>query len=680
MHDLHLLADFLIIVSLSVIVVWLFHKIKLPSLVGFLAAGVLIGPGGMAVIADPSEVELLAEIGVVLLLFSIGLEFSLRDLMRIRRLVFGGGGMQLLGTAAIVAGIAMGVGIAWNVSLFWGALVGLSSTAIVLSLLQQSGQLSAVHGQGMLGILIFQDLAVVALILLAPIMAGQAPGAKEVAFIFLKAFGVIVGLMLLATYVYPWFIEKVVKTRQRELFTLLTILVGVGTAYLSGLAGLSLALGAFLAGLVISESPYSHQMLSEVLPFRDLFNSLFFVSVGMLFSPTVFMNMPFELIGLIVAVFVIKALIAGTVILVLGYGLRVAVLVGIGLAQVGEFSFVLAREGLRVELLSPDQYSVFLAVSVITMAATPLLFRLAEWLAERTEFAKPSRLERLLAPSRRVEAVHHDGTEQDLEDHVIVVGYGLNGKNVARVLRRIAVPYVIVEMNSKTVRDKRDEEPIYFGDAARQPILKHLGIEQARSLVVAIGDAPTTRRIVAQARRLNPELFIVVRTRYEREVDDLYELGASEVIPEEFETSLELVGSVLESYGASPVDILREKDRIRREAYGFLRMPRAPEQSRTRLTLKQLIGRSEADIIRVPRGGAVEGKTLRELNLRAETGASIVGVVRQNDLEINPPANWILKGWDELVILGKGPQVARAREMVSRVEEEVAAESNSTNE
>jgi CPA2 family monovalent cation:H+ antiporter-2 len=663
MHDMHLLADFLIIMSLSVVVVWLFHKIKLPALVGFLAAGVLIGPGGFGLIANPEEIELLAEIGVVLLLFSIDLEFSLRDLMRIRRLVFGGGGLQLLGTMAVVTGIATTIGFAWNVSVFWGALVALSSTAIVLSLLQQSGELSSVHGQGMLGILIFQDLAVVALILLAPIIAGQAPSALAVAFIFLKAFGVIVGLWLLATYVYPWIIERVVKTRQRELFTLLTILVGVGTAYLSGLAGLSLALGAFLAGLVISESPYSHQMLSEVLPFRDLFNSLFFVSVGMLFAPAVFMEMPLKLGGLIVAAFVVKALVAGLVVLVLGYGLRVAVLVGIGLAQVGEFALVLAREGLRVELLSPGQYSVFLAVSVITMAATPLLFRLAEWVAERTDFAGSSRFQRLLAPSQSSDQA---GNKEPLEDHVIIVGYGLNGKNVARVLRRINVAYVIVEMNAETVRRMKDDEPIYFGDAARTPILEHLAIGRARSVVVAIGDAPTTRRIVAQARKLNEDLVIVVRTRYEREVDDLYELGASEVIPEEFETSLTMVGSVLESYGASPVDILREKDRIRREAYGLLRMPRVADESRTRMTLKQLIGRSEADIVRIPRGGSVEGKTLRELNLRADTGASIVGVIREGDLEINPASDWVLNGWDELVLIGKGAEVAQSREVLTR--------------
>ncbi len=560
MHGIPLLTDFLIIVAVSVVVVWVFHRVRLPALVGFLVAGVLVGPGGLGLIANSHEIEVLAELGVILLLFSIGLEFSLRDLVRIRRAVLGGGSLQLLGTLAVVAAGAVAVGVAWNVSIFWGALVGLSSTAIVLNLLQSSGQLSSVHGQAMLGILIFQDLAVVALILLAPIVAGQAPGVGQIALILAEAAGVVVALWLGARYVFPWVIERVVKTRQRELFTLLTVLVGVGTAYLSGLAGLSLALGAFLAGLLISESPYSHQMLSEVLPFRDLFNSLFFVSVGMLFDPAVFTRMPVIVGGLIVAVVVVKAVIAGGAALGLGYGTRVGVLVGLGLAQVGEFSFVLAREGLRVELLTRAQYSVFLAVSVVTMAATPLLFRLAERLARHADFGAPRFL-----PERP--------SHEQLSDHVIIVGYGLNGRSVARVLRDVEASYAIVEMNARTVSWAKDDEPICFGDAARKPILEHLGVSRARALVVTIGDAPTTRRIVAAAHALNPHLYIVARTRYARDADSLYDLGATEVIPEEFETSLGLVSAVLASYGAGAAEIVREQDRIRRDANDLLRPP-----------------------------------------------------------------------------------------------------------
>ncbi|MFW5967909.1 MAG: cation:proton antiporter, partial [Persicimonas sp.] len=545
MHDVHILADFLLILALSVVVVWVFHKLKLPALVGFLGAGVLIGPGGFGFIQSSTTIDLLAEIGIVLLLFSIGLEFSFKDLVRIRRMVVGGGGLQLGITAAVAGLVTYLIGFDVNVAILWGALIGLSSTAIVLNLLQKSGELNAVHGQGMLGILLFQDMAVVGLILLVPILGGEAMGPVDIGLVFAKAIAVVVALWIVASYIYPKILERIVRTRQRELFTLVTILAAVGTAYLAGLAGLSLALGAFLGGLVISESPYSHHMLSEVLPFRDLFNAVFFVSVGMLFKPTPFLEAPGMVIGLIAGALVLKAVIAAGVIVVLGYGLRVGVLVGLGVAQVGEFSFILAKEAMEFDLLDPDSYSIFLAVSLVTMGATPLLFRVSDWLATRVEEAGSSRLEPLLAPTRHIDEA---GTEEErpTEDHVIIVGYGLNGRNVARVLRRIEVPYVIVEMNSRTVRDLRGEEPIYFGDAARQPILEHLGVKQAHALVVAIGDAPTTRRIVALARQMNPELYLVVRTRYAREVDTLAELGASEVIPEEFETSLALVGAVLE--------------------------------------------------------------------------------------------------------------------------------------
>ncbi len=569
MHDLHLLADFSVIVAISVVVVWLFHKIKLPSLVGFLVAGALIGPGGFGLIESRGEIDLLAEIGVVLLLFSIGLEFSLKQLWKIRRLVFGGGGLQMLVTGTIVTGAAIWAGFDANIAILFGALVALSSTAIVLNLLQKSGELDAVHGQGMLGVLIFQDLAVVVLILLVPLLAGESSGAVEVALVLAKALGVVVGMWVAASYIFPWVLERVVKTRQRELFTLVTILAAIGTAYIAGLAGLSLALGSFLAGLIISESPYSHQMLSEVLPFRDLFNSIFFVSVGMLFQPAIFGEMPLELLGLILAAFTLKALVAGGAIYVLGYGIRVAVLVGLGLAQIGEFAFVLANEALRVDLLEPKQYSIFLGVSVVTMASTPLLMKLADILARRLEGRMPGAVEQTLAKTHQGEEL--GGKDAHLSEHVIVVGYGLNGRNVARVLRHQGVPFVVLEMNPNTVRACEEHMPIYYGDATRHPVLEHFDLKHARALVVAIGDAATTRRIVAQAHEMNPDMSIIVRTRYVSEMNDLYDLGASEVIPEEYETSLALVGSVLETYGVGATEILAEKELIRGDAYESLR-------------------------------------------------------------------------------------------------------------
>jgi CPA2 family monovalent cation:H+ antiporter-2 len=661
MHGLHILADFLMIFGVAIAVVWFFHRIKIPSLVGFLAAGVLIGPGGLGLIAQRSDIDLLAEIGVVLLLFSIGLEFSLKDLIRIRDLVLGAGGLQLTVTGGLVCGIAIAVGYPPGQAVFIGALVGLSSTAIVLSLLQKSGQLSAVHGQAKLGILLFQDLAVVPLILLTPMLAGEIPSAVELSWTIGKVVLVVAGLWLSATYVFPWIIERVVKTQQSELFTLMTVVLALGTAYVSGLAGLSLALGAFLAGLLISESPYSHQILTEVLPFRDVFNSLFFISVGMLFQPAIFLDMPVQLAGLIVGVIIFKAIIIALIVVGMGYGLRVGILAGLGLAQIGEFSFILAKEGMKFDMLDQAEYSIFMAVSVTTMAATPLLFGLARRLSDRVGDAGPSRLERWLSPSRDVSESEQTHGQQQYENHVIIVGYGLNGRNAARVLRRIDVPYVVVEMNPETVRCNRDEVPIYFGDAARRPVLDHLGIDRARAIVVAIADAPTTRRIVSLAHDASDDISIIVRTRYTHEVDGLREIGADQVIPEEFETSLALVGAVLETYGVAPLAILREKDEIRRESYDMLRQAAHPARAEAAMTLEHLVHHADVEVVRMPPNSPLVGATLSDTPLRSEFGVTVIGIMREHRMESNPDRAWTFQDADELVLIGDREELEQAR-------------------
>ncbi|MGM0556359.1 MAG: cation:proton antiporter [Myxococcota bacterium] len=664
MHDLHILAEFLMIFGVAIVVVWLFHRIKLPSLVGFLAAGVLIGPGGLGLIGQRADIDLLAEIGVILLLFSIGLEFSLKDLIRIRKLVLGAGGLQLTLTAGLVYGVASAFGYPTGQAIFIGALAGLSSTAIVLSLLQKSGELSAVHGQAKLGILLLQDIAVVPLILLVPILAGEMPGGSQLAWTAAKVVLVVVGLWLAATYVFPWIIERVVKTQQSELFTLMTVVLALGTAYVSGLAGLSLALGAFLAGLLISESPYSHQILTEVLPFRDVFNSLFFISVGMLFRPSVFLDMPLELGGLILAVMVVKATIVALIIVGMGYGLRVGILTGLGLAQIGEFSFILAKEGMRFDMLSQQDYSIFMAVSVTTMALTPLLFTLAHRLSQRVGRAGPSRIERWLAPTEDVGDSAETHGHQAYEDHVIIVGYGINGRNAARVLSRIDVPYVVVEMNPETVRQHRDDEPIYFGDAARKPVLDHLNIADARALVVAIADAATTRRIVSHARRSSEDLSIIVRTRYVHEVDELRNLGADLVIPEEFETSLALVGAVLETYGVAPLAILREKDEIRRESYDLLRRPGESTPSEHSPTLEHLVHDVNVEVVRVPPSSPLIGETLGSTDIRAKFGVTVIGINRNQQMQTNPDLDWTFQDGDELILIGDRDQVEDARRYI----------------
>jgi CPA2 family monovalent cation:H+ antiporter-2 len=659
MHDLHLFADLVIVLSVALAVAWAFSRLKLPTVVGFLAAGVVLGPGATGAISDPHDVEILAEIGIILLLFSIGLEVSLKELQRLALFVFGGGGLQMCLTAGVAAGGAMAVGYGWRTATFMGLICGLSSTAIVLNELREQDDINSVQGRGMLGVLVFQDLAVVPLILLVPLLGG---GEQQTAawMIVLKAVGVIGSVWAVATYVFPWVAERIVGTRRRELFTMFTVVVAVGTAYASGAAGLSLALGAFLAGLVISESPYSHQMVAEVEPFKDLFNSLFFVSMGLLLKPAVVIEYPLTVAGLVAAVVLVKALIAGLAVGLLGYGLRVAILVGMGLAQVGEFSFILAREGAQVGLLSQTEYGLFIATAVITMSMTPFLLRNSSDIAQRVArlFDGDTPAETDATASGQPPGDSHGQTR--LDDHVIIVGFGTNGRRVARVLKGFEAPYVVAELNPQTVRRHGDDEPIVFGDAAREPILKQLGIQRARALLLTAGDRDSVRRTAATARRLNPDVSIVARTRFLADLPELRDDGATHIVVDEAETSLEMISQALQAYGVPSFDILRERELIRRENLAAADIAGADHgpTATAHPKLASLAGSIDSDVIQI-RAECLPGGAATIDQVLGGIGIKVVARMRSGELEADPAPDSQLEPEDVLVVVG-GPDAVRA--------------------
>ncbi|MRR38561.1 sodium:proton exchanger, partial [bacterium] len=367
----------------AVITVVLLRRLMFPSIIGFLATGILAGPYALGLIKDTHQVEQMAEIGVVLLLFTIGIEFSLKELMRIKHLVFWGGGMQVGVTILIVAALAVAFGSPLPQAAFFGFLVALSSTAILMKLLMDSGEMDTPHGKMALGILIFQDLCVVPLMLFTPFLAGAGDGWTGILLVSAKAVAVVVVAHFGARFAVPWIFEQVVKSRSRELFILTIIFIGFGTAWLTAQVGLSLALGAFIAGLAISESEYSHQALGDLVPFRDAFMSLFFISIGMLLDPMVFFRQPLLLLALIGALVAIKAMVAAGSVLLLGIPARIAIVSGLALAQIGEFSFVLAQTGQQHQLLTPQLYQIFLAVTVASMVCTPFCLKYAPALAEQ---------------------------------------------------------------------------------------------------------------------------------------------------------------------------------------------------------------------------------------------------------------------------------------------------------
>lgn len=662
MTDYNVLSNLLVIFTVSIAVVFVFHQFRLPSIAGFLVAGALIGPHGFNLISDSSTVQVLAEIGVVLLLFTIGIEFSLVQLASLRRLLFIAAPIQVGGVIAIVWSGALLAGVPWQQGIFWGFLLSLSSTAIVLKALAANGESESLHGRAAIGILVFQDLAVVPMILLAPILSSPSESAAFSILLTLGKSVVVVGLVVAAAwYLVPKLLDHIVRSRSRELFLLTIIVLCLGIAWLTSLGGLSLALGAFIAGLVISESEFSHQAMAEVLPFRDSFNSLFFVSIGILMDWRILLEYPALVTGLLVAILAIKFVTGAGAVLAVAVPPRSAVMAGVALAQVGEFSFILAQVGQENKLLTGAPYQVFLAVSVCSMIITPFLMQWSPHLARRAEAMQ--RLRRWFPGRTTAHVLEAEGRHLRIKDHVIIVGYGLNGRNLARVLGETEVPYIALDLDGDTVqRETKHGVPLYYGDATNPNVLRHVKIEDARVLVVAISDPFMARRTVQVARGLNPKLHIVVRTRYLRELEELHQLGADDVVPEEFETSIEIFALVLRTYNMPQEFVTRKAEQVRREGYALLRRSDLPELAHHLRggTLSDV----EVETCRIEEGSPAAGKLLAQLSLRPRTGTSVIARTRAGVTESNPSEKTKLLPGDIVVLLGSRDQIRRAMELI----------------
>jgi CPA2 family monovalent cation:H+ antiporter-2 len=657
-HTPPLFDDLLLILLAAVPVAFLCLKLRMPILVGLMLTGIMIGPYGFGLIKEIEAIEILAEIGVVLLLFTIGLEFSLRRLREMQRLVFVGGGLQVLLTILAAVALETFAGQPINKAIFFGFLFALSSTAIVLKSYVERAEIDAPHGRAGVGILIFQDLSIVLMMLLVPLLGGrQATSPSAIAWTLGTAFLALGGIIAASWFIVPQLLKQVVKMRSPEVFVISVVLICLGTSWLTSQFGLSLALGAFIAGVIIADSEYSHQVVADILPFRDVFNSLFFISIGMLLSVSALMENLATVLILAALLIFGKALIILGIVKFLGYSLRISTMTALGLAQVGEFSFVLAKAG-RAEGLMPDaDYQSFLAASIISMIATPFLIAVAP---------KIGYFLQSLGSDQPVGDVTETGGESaiyKLQNHVIVVGYGLNGRNLSRVLRAVALPYIVLEVNAETVRRAKAEgEQMIFGDGTRREVLHHIGVERASVLVVAISDPAAGRRIVGQARQMNPKLHIIVRTRYVSEIAELLEIGANEVIPEEFETSIEIFSRVLHRYGVTRNIIERQIGEIRRQGYEMLRSSSLPMIHLSEFS-DALDGTATETIFLTDESPAL-GKTLAQLNLRNQTGVTVVAAVRAGATEINPGADFKLQTEDILVLLGATEKIDDARKIL----------------
>lgn len=654
MENIPLLRDIVLLMAVSVPISMVLTRLGLPIIIGFLLTGVIVGPYGTALVTELHRVETLAQVGVVLLLFTIGLEFSVSKLLNIRKEGILGGGFQVGITFLLVFGIATAFGQSLSVAMLLGFIISLSSTAIVLKLLVDRGEVSSPHGNLSVGVLIFQDIAVVLMVMvLQSVGLGEGASALEITKQLGLSFVAFAIIVIAVVWLIPRIFDQVVKLRNREVFILTIVLVCLGTAWVTSLFGLSLALGAFVAGLAISESEYSNQIVAEVIPFRDTFSSLFFMSIGMLLDLNYFLaEIPW--IALLVAgIVALKALVIIGIGQMLRYPLRLSLIVGFNLAQIGEFSFILIKMGEDYGMLSQELYQSLLAASIISMALTPFIYQRSAKLAYD--------MGKLMGKG----GLRNGHKKTVLSNHVIIVGYGLNGKNLARVLKETGIPHLVVDTNMERIKEAKAEgHTAFFGDASHPEVFKGMGVEKAKMVVSAISDPISTRVIVKTARDINPAISILARTRYIREVEELYRLGANTVIPEEFETSVEIFARVLRDYRIPSNIIQNQIDLIRQEGYAMLRNPSIMGDKLARLS--SILEKTLMDTYFVEKGCAVAGMTLEELHMRRRSGATIIAIARGGEATTNPGPDFMIAAGDILVLLGSHEQLNQAIQILKQ--------------
>ncbi len=655
MHIPPLLSDTVIILGLSIGVMFVFNKLKLPTILGFLLVGVIAGPQVLSLVWS-GEVEMLAEIGVVLLLFTIGLEFSLTEMMNIRKAVFLGGTLQVGLTTLAVFGVVQYFGVGTGEAIFIGFLISLSSTAIVLKLLQEYGQINSPHGRTSLGMLIFQDLIVVPMMLFTPMLSGkQTDVGGELFILAVKGIVIIAAVFLLAKYIMPYVLYQIAKTKSRELFLLSVLVICFAVAVVTGLLGLSLALGAFLAGVIISESEYSHQAISNIIPFRVVFESFFFVSIGMLLDLDFLIQNIWMVLLLTFGTLILKTIITSIAGVSLKLAPRTIILTALSLCQVGEFAFILSKIGLSENIMTGDTYQYFLSVSIATMGITPFIFKFGQNI---TELFLKAPLPGFVKDFISSENFKDPEIKQkkSYKNHLVVIGYGLNGQNVAKAARYALIPYVILDINADTVKKEREKgEEIYFGDGVNAEILNTVCVKAAKVVVIAISDPVATRRVVANVRMLSSSVQIVVRTRYVNEIEELRKIGANSVITEEFETSIEIFARVLSIYMIPANEVEKLINVIRADSYEMLRTmsPRAGFIESLDANLSEV----NLSNLKVPAKCKIAGKTLSEVDMRKQFGVTLLAIKRDRELKHNPDGDTKLEENDILYIFGEPNQI-----------------------
>jgi len=640
-------ADIIILIVTAFWCGLIMQRLHQPLILGYLLAGVILGPNtGGITIAETHDIELLAEIGVALLLFALGLEFSLKDLKQVRYIALIGTPIQIILTIAFGCGIGRFLGWNWPASLWFGALISLSSTMVILKTLMNQGWLGTLSSKVMIGMLIVQDLAVVPLMIILPQLNDPAAGLGTLGFALVKAILFLAAMLLLGTKLLPVLLRHIVRLGSRELFLLAITAIGLGVGYATYLVGLSFAFGAFVAGMVLSESDYGHQALSDIIPLRDLFSMLFFASVGMLLDPAFLLDNLGQVLLLVLVVALGKGLILGLLARAFGYRNVIPLAVGLGLFQIGEFTFVLARVGVGTGAIDSDFFNLILTVAVMTMVMTPLLSgQTGRLYALKRKWFRHESLETINFP------------DQSLRDHVVIVGGGRVGMQVATVLARLATPFVLVELDQHRVDQAKEAGyPVVYGDGSHEIVQEALAMKEASLLVITTPGIVVARAIIQHALTVNSRIQVVSRIADPAFFEVFRELGVSDLVYPEFEASLEITRQALLHLRIPATEIERQTEAMRHQLlapglanskeYKTLGQMRAAEQH------------FDLQWVRLEELNRLVGRSIGEAEIRKTTGASVVGIIRDGRLTPNPEVDFRFQTGDLVAIIGS----AEARE------------------
>ena len=646
-------ADIAIIIVAGLLGGLIAQRLRQPLILGYILAGILVGPytGGVTV-SDVHDIELLAEIGVALLLFALGIEFSLRELQPVRNIALIGTPIQIVLTILLGVGIGRLLGWDWIQSLWLGGLIALSSTMVTLKTLMSQGRLGTLSSRVMIGMLIVQDLAVVPLMIILPQLNNLEAGLPVLAWAIVKAALFLAAMIFVGTRIIPRLMRHIAEWNSRELFLLSVTAIGLGVGYATYIFGLSFAFGAFVAGMVLSESDYSHQALGDVVPLRDLFGLLFFASVGMLLDPVFLLENLRTVLLVVFLVIVSKGVIFGALTRMFGYGNIVPIAVGLGLFQVGEFSFVLARVGLSTNSISAELYSLVLTTAIATMILTPFASRLAEPLyALRKRWFRHEPLSTINLP------------REGLHDHVVIAGSGRVGYHVALVLQQLGLAFVVIELNQRRVDLAKDAGmPVIYGDASQPVVLETAEIERARLLILTTPSIVVTQSVARHARQVAPDLHIVARVSNVEELESLHQLGVYELVQPEFEASLEITRQALLHLNVAAAEIQHFTDSVRRELYAPLY--HAHEEYHLVAQLQNAARLLDLSWVTVPLDSPFAGHTIEELAIRNKTGASVVGVMRDGQLLPNPDGTYRFAAGDVVAVMGNREQLVAFQDLV----------------